>query len=332
MILSQENLSEVPLEIKILPLGAVNSEKGSFIVNDESFNLIEKQFKGRGLDIVVDYEHQTLKNVQAPAAGWINNLKKGTDAIIAEVKWTDKAREYLKNKEYKYLSPVIRVRKDGLAVGLHSVALTNTPAIDKMFPLVLKNLETEEIHMEFLKEIAEKLGIKLSDDMSDEEIAQAIFTAIPEPTQKKEENTELIANKNILNLLGLKEDAKQEDVVSAILSLKQEDGLQEKYLGLKARLDKKEADELVMFALTSGKITKDQKQWAQEYALSNKESFEKFLEKAPQVVPIGDFMGSLNLDLKSKQKEDETDETVLAICKSMGVSQEDIKKYGKDDN
>ena len=39
--------------------------------------------------------------------------------------------QYLENKEYRYLSPVVNVRKaDNKAVGLHSLALTNTPAIE----------------------------------------------------------------------------------------------------------------------------------------------------------------------------------------------------------
>ena len=90
-------LSGVPTEIKILPLGRVHSQKGDFNVDDESFELIRKQFKDRKLDLVIDYEHQTLSDVQAPAGGWIKDLYKGEDAIIAKVEWTPKAAEYLKN-------------------------------------------------------------------------------------------------------------------------------------------------------------------------------------------------------------------------------------------
>ena len=143
-------LSGVPTEIKILPLGMVHSQKGDFNVDDESFELIRKQFKDRKLDLVIDYEHQTLSDVQAPAGGWIKDLYKGEDAIIAKVEWTPKAAEYLKNKEYRYLSPVVLVRKrDQKATAIHSVALTNTPAIDGMFALVnsidIRTFQKEEI-------------------------------------------------------------------------------------------------------------------------------------------------------------------------------------------
>ena len=73
----------VPEEIKILPLGHVHSQKGDFEVDDESVELIRKQFKSRKLDLVIDYEHQTLKDVQAPAGGWIEDIYKGEDAVVA---------------------------------------------------------------------------------------------------------------------------------------------------------------------------------------------------------------------------------------------------------
>ena len=132
------SLEGVPREVKILPLGRVQSMKGTFEVDDESCRTIMAQFKGRHLDLVIDYEHQTLKDVQAPAGGWIKDIYKGDDALVAKVEWTPKAQEYLKNREYRYLSPVVTVRrKDRKAIGLHSVALTNTPAIDGMFAICL---------------------------------------------------------------------------------------------------------------------------------------------------------------------------------------------------
>ena len=172
-------LSGVPTEIKILPLGRVHSQKGDFNVDDESFELIRKQFKDRKLDLVIDYEHQTLSDVQAPAGGWIKDLYKGEDAIIAKVEWTPKAAEYLKNKEYRYLSPVVLVRKrDQKATAIHSVALTNTPAIDGMFALV-NSLDIEDIseggNIMDLKELAKALG--LPETATEEEIKKAVEDA-----------------------------------------------------------------------------------------------------------------------------------------------------------
>lgn len=115
------DLSGAPEEIKILPLGEVKSTKGTFLVDDASVDMILKSFKDRKIDLVVDYEHQTLLNVQAPASGWITELRKGADAIIGKVQWTQKAKEYLKNREYRYLSPTIMVRKDRRVSAVSSV-------------------------------------------------------------------------------------------------------------------------------------------------------------------------------------------------------------------
>ena len=39
-------------------------------MDDRDIAGIIRQFKARRLDLVIDYEHQTLSDVQAPAAGW----------------------------------------------------------------------------------------------------------------------------------------------------------------------------------------------------------------------------------------------------------------------
>lgn len=100
----------VPSQFLILPLGLVHSQKGDFLIDNESFNHIQQDFKGRQLQLPVDYEHQTLKDVQAPAAGWIKELLLKRDGIYGIVDWTTRATEYLKNREYRYCSPVIEIR------------------------------------------------------------------------------------------------------------------------------------------------------------------------------------------------------------------------------
>ena len=137
-ILSQTaNLTGAPEYIRVLPLGYVSSEKGDFLVDNESFHMMKEHMKHRAIDIVIDYEHQTLSDVQAPASGWIKDLTFKADGIYAKVEWTERAKKYLTNGEYRYLSPVILVRnRDKKAIQLHSVALTNTPAINGMTPIV----------------------------------------------------------------------------------------------------------------------------------------------------------------------------------------------------
>ena len=328
---SSSEIDGVPSVIKLLPLGLVKSQKGDFIVDEESFQRIKNTFKERGIDIVIDYEHQTLEDIQAPAGGWIKDLFIQDGAIAAKVEWTPKAEEYLKNKEYKYLSPVVLVRKsDQKAVVLHSAALTNTPAIDGMYAIVnsLNIDEFEKGVMEMdLNKLAALLG--LPEGATEEQIMQALTTALGESEKlKKDTGTEIVSNKVICGLLGIDDKAaKTEDVAAAIMALKNPANFvpATEFNKLKDRLDKKDSGELVTKALKSGKISAAQKEWAEEYALKDPEGFGKFVEKAPQAVPMGE------LDIEdSKRNDGKVSETTMAVCKQLGVSKEDLEKYGKD--
>ena len=276
----QVAMDGVPEEIKILPLGTVHNVHQDFLVDDESCQEIIKQFSNRKIDLVIDYEHQTLFNVQAPAGGWIKEIRKGEDALIAKVEWTPKAQEYLRNKEYRYLSPVVNVRKsDGRAVSISSVALTNTPAITGMFAVVnsagipagyIKPEGGKE--MEFLTRLAAILG--LPETASEEDIKNAVETL-----QKKGTETEPVANSTILSMLSLKADAKTEDVTARIQQLQNgETGMAAELAALKTQFAKKEAEEAVAVALKAGKISAAQKEWASEYALKDPTGFQSFCE------------------------------------------------------
>ena len=98
----------------------------------------------------------------------------------------------------------------------------------------------------------------------------------------------------------------------------------EELKALKAQNAQRDADEAVTLALKTGKITPAQKEWAKNYALSDPKGFGTFVEKAPQVVP----MGAVVLEEKAL-KDDAVDEATLLVCKQLGISSEDIKKYGK---
>ena len=161
------NIAEVPDYIKVLPLGLVSSEKGDFIVDKNSFLAMTEYLRKRKVDIVIDYEHQTLESVQAPAGGWIKTLILKEDGIYAKVEWTDKAKQYLLQRAYRYLSPVVLVNKaDKRVTQLHSVALTNTPAINGMTPIInsLKTSSNDKIFLtDIQKEICRMTGISKED-------------------------------------------------------------------------------------------------------------------------------------------------------------------------
>lgn len=324
------DIGQCPEEVKILPVGTVNSEKGDFIVDQESYKEMKAEMQRRGIDIVIDYEHQTLKDVQAPAGGWVKDLIYTPEAIVAKVEWTPKAKEYLKNKEYRYLSPVVLTRKsDSKAVVLHSLALTNIPAINGMFAIVNSvdfdtyNTPTGGKEMD-LQRVKELLGLPA--ETPEEDVMNALVKVLEKakdaPDSKPEEDKEVVANSVILGLLELPADSKTEDVTTKIMALKagvsrQNQEIQETM----ERLRQRDADDAVMMALKAGKITAAQKDWAKEYALKDRKGFDSFVEKAPTVVPVG----KLNTTEAPKAKEKvEVDEFIL---KATGLSKEDLEKY-----
>ena len=328
-----------PEIISVLPLGHVKSAKGEFDVDGESFAAMKAQIAQRGVDLVIDYEHQTLTGEQAPAAGWVKELFLDDGQIKARVEWTDRAKAYLSNREYRYLSPVITVRKaDNKAMGLHSIALTNTPAIEHMEAIVNSlNFEGGQNTMDFMKELAKLLG--LGEDATEEQVKEALKACLEENKSLKEsaaeaakqqppEDDKVVANKEVCELLGLKAGAATADVTAAIMSLKGGNiggvNLVEQVKSLEAKLADRDAEEAVEMALKAGKITPAQRDWAKGYALKSLDDFRDFVEKAPQVVPMGDVGGSESLALK----RDEVDEATLLVCKQLGISTEDVKQYG----
>lgn len=55
---SNVELVGAPETIFVLPIGHVVSSKGEFDVDDESYKAMKAQIAKRGVDLVVDYEHQ----------------------------------------------------------------------------------------------------------------------------------------------------------------------------------------------------------------------------------------------------------------------------------
>ncbi len=147
--------NDAPEEVQLLPMGEVSPKgKMQFLVDEEGMQSMLAAFKKSGTDLVIDYEHQSLSGSEAPAAGWIKELvDNGAEGLWAKVQWTDRAKEYLRKREYRYISPVVLVRrKDGRAVELLGAALTNLPAIDGMAPVVNSmQKDYRNLYMEVLK-------------------------------------------------------------------------------------------------------------------------------------------------------------------------------------
>ncbi|MGL6518732.1 phage protease, partial [Aeromonas caviae] len=138
--------------------------------------------KTLGQDILIDYDHQTLKVDQngqpAPAAGWYNGdeieWREGLGLFI-KPRWTDRAAAMVDAKEYRFLSAVFPYDAQGRPLELRMTAITNDPGVVGMQALAALSAQliqpgqpatlTKENSMnELLKKLLAKLGIELTGD------------------------------------------------------------------------------------------------------------------------------------------------------------------------
>jgi len=112
-ILSASKPSDVPEWVHLLPLGVTKARDGRIFSVEDAQTVVDSFVANNG-DRPVDYEHQTEKakrNPNAsgptPAAGWIKELRHNASGIWGRIAWTLRAHELIKNKEYRYISPVV---------------------------------------------------------------------------------------------------------------------------------------------------------------------------------------------------------------------------------
>lgn len=290
-----------------------------YLVDKEAFDLVYAYFQARGIDVVIDYEHQTITGGQAPAAGWITALEWDENrGIIAHVRWTEQAAQYIAKGEYRYFSPVFPFRSsDQRLTALHSVGLTNTPLTNNLDAIAAKleaqNTQKEE-SMEFFKLLFAKLGLK------DGAGAQDVMTAIDTIVAKAKEVKEVVA-KEIVSVLGLQEGTDANTVVASILALKQKpEGMvsRQEFDTVVAKLAERDVQD-AMTRWTRKMTPATKEQWL-AVAKNDLPGFEAIMAKMPDVIPD-------RLPEHKEQAATVVDETTLNVAKFFGNSAEDLKKY-----
>ncbi len=295
---------------------------GKVLVDSQSWASILAHFNRRGNEIVFDYEHQTLSGKQAPAAGWGGELKFDISGLWAAVKWTEKAAKYIKDKEYRYHSPVFGVGPDKRVKSIHSVALTNSPRTNNLKPILAKlELEITQNKGDVMNEKLLKL-LGLADGASEDAIEKAVLKLV----SAKVKPSPVVVAKEIVDAIGADDDSVSA-VVASVHALKQANKnsvSRDEFDKLLAANLKRDVNEIVAKALDCGKIAPNQEEWAVEYATSDIDGFKMFLAKAVPVIPIGGVTGPI----KEKAETQGLSETDLIVAKQMDVSEEDLKKYG----
>ena len=291
-------------------------------------------FDAAQTDLVVDYEHATLKAAetgqQNPAAGWISKYVWDEErGLMGEVKWTQRAKDMIDSGEYRYLSPVLEYDTLGNVRGLHSVALTNSPALDGMALAALsrQNSINPKQETSMNKEALIKL-LGLAADADD----KAIEAALAEAQEK-------LGGKTLAEALAAPKEEPQGGEGDKGTAGKPEDKPQggnadDEVAELKAQvaaLSKKviamevggTSDGLIRAALSDGRLLPHQEASARQLAAKDPEAFKNLME------------GSLKLAALSKTqtggKGAEGGEPALTpeeieVAKQLGISAEDYQK------
>ncbi len=312
--------------IQLIPHGSHNTDKGYFTLDAEGIQMVMEAFSAKDNQMAIDYEHQSLTGAEAPAAGWISRLvDKGSRGLWAQVSWTERAKRYLCNREYRYLSPVfLKEASSGRVVRLLGAGLTNRPAIDGMVPVV--NAEgfppakkKEEKGMEVLFKV---LG--LAADATESEAVDAVEAL---KAQKAEMDAALArpASKEVLEAMGLEQEAEASEVLGTAHAMKRALEMADVLAGQVRELGEKlrttEAGELVAHAMRQGKVTPAQEDWAREFAEGDPEGFLTFVAKAPAVIPFGQAASA------EGKKTVLLDETQRMVNSLVGVPDELFRKH-----
>lgn len=344
-----------PEWVQLLPIGKTEANGHSFVVDAESMEKMIKHFNEMQNDLVFDYEHQTLKGGEAPAAGWIKSLEARTDGLWGQIDWTERARQYIEAGEYKYISPVVHYNTDDLrCYELHSAALTNKPAIDGMAAVAAKEEGGNE-KMDFMKQVSQLLGLDPETATEEEvlaalqaaimtaadggatveEVAEQIETAIEEAVGEQLEEVEVLLDE-VATVLEEEKTAAAKAKVGAFKNKlrrmkKGSTGIGTQIVAAfkeKTKSDTKKqsgnilAKMAVENAIQSGKILPAMRTVALSLALSNPEGFAAMVQNAQPVIPQGkvaDGAVRTGVTVSAAQK---------AMNRSMGISDEDFTKFG----
>ncbi len=335
MVLASKELNGVPEWIQLCPPGRIAPTGHPPFINDAAARaLILKDFSKRKNDMLIDYEHQNRSGGIAPAAGWIKEMQDRGDGpeggIWGRVEWTDRAAQYLKNREYRYFSPVVfRRLSDDRLVKIDHGALTNDPAIDGMVPIVNKagkpepygSQKKEDVMPKWLKDL---LG--MPETATEEEVQTACRKRIADGDTAVEALKTPEVPGEIVEALGLDKGASVSVCKGTIEGLKKHSetsALAAEVASLKAENAKRKAEDAVMQALKDGKVTPANTVWAREYAEKDLDGFLAFCKAAPKVIETGEVAkGKIPGEGGGALTEIE-----IAGCKNMGIDPKEFAEY-----
>lgn len=331
--------------IKIVPKGSFKPVDGRTDTGVDHWTMtaalaqdIIKTFSDGQTDLVVDYEHATLKAAETgtpnPAAGWIKRYVWDEDkGLMGEVVWTARAKQMIDAFEYRYLSPVLEYDTQGNVRGLHSVALTNSPALDGMALAALSKQNfinhPEKDKPSMNKEALIKL-LGLAADADD----NAINKALAELQQKAGDKalSELLEGKPDDGKDKPTDGGKPDEGKDKLADDgKKADGEVAELKAQVAALSKKvtamevggTSDGLIRAALSDGRLLPHQEEAARKLAAQDPEAFKNLIDGSIRLAALSKMQsGGKGAAVNAPALSEEE----AAVAKMLGISAEDYQK------
>lgn len=307
---------------RFYPSDGRDEGKGGWYVNDENGYLLAHEINQSAVDLMVDYEHQTLyseiNGKPNPAAGWIKRAEyRSGEGLFADVEWTEKARQQIKSKAYRYISPLFIPDSDGKVVKVLNAALTNRPALHNLAEAIALSTPPSNTKDSSMLELLRKL---LDNPNATEAEAISALTALS--AEKDKHNVALsevyakLASKDaeIVALSAQKPDATQYVALSELKAV------QDQLVALNKQLSDKEADNLVAQALSDGRLLPAQKEWATKLGKSNLAALSEFLSATPEHKGLTDNQAN-NPPTGGKVALSDAEK---AAARTLGMSEEEL--------
>ena len=340
--------------VQLLPAGKFNAVDGRpadvadnhWLMDQTAFESLKANTPHKEGDLVIDYEHQTLKSPKngqpAIASGFFNvdDLVFLEDqGLFIKPKWTEKAQAHLSAGEYKYISAVFGYDPlTGRPSYLHSAALVNRPGVDGMKPLTqlaanlyLKNSNSnnqEDTAVNpILLAILQALGIKVDGDLPTEPAALSAFqtqvtTKLAALQAEAGKVPEL--NNQITALSAGQADPAKFVPIAAVTEL------QETVAALQAQVSGGEVEKLVKQGLDDGRIIASMESWATDLGNQSIAQLKAYLDKSAPIAALSGMQtDNLNLDADGNKL---TGVAALSAedkqaADNLGISHEDFAKH-----
>ena len=324
--------------IQLLPYGKFRATDGrptdveAWYVTDTNGADVVALANNQRNPLPIDYEHQiihSLKNgKEAPSAGWMEYFYFTPQGIFADVRWTDKAADYIKNGEYRYISAVFAYDTDGYVRKIFHAALTNTPALDGMEEAMVAasvNLLQEDNPMDKKLLAALCALFALKADASEADITEKV-TALSaakgdSPVDVLDVYAKLAEKEQSVAALstqvGNPDPAKFVPVDQVV-------ALQADFNALKTSVEADKKEALITAALSQGKLAPALKDWAQSLSA---EALSAYLEKAPAMAALSG----------EPQAKTDPDQNVVALsaaeqaaARALGMTEAEFIKEHKE--